>query len=305
MTISLLRIGTRSSPLAQWQANWVAERLRQQGVASELVEIVTSGDTQQSGPVAALGLQGVFTKEIQTAILDGRVDVAVHSLKDLPTERVAGLTVAAVPPRAVASDALVTHVAGTLEALPEGARVGTGSLRRQAQLKYLRPDLVITGIRGNVETRLSKLDAGEVDAVLLAAAGLQRLGLESRIAELLEPPRMLPAVGQGALGIECHEENVSVCELLSELDDFSSRQATSAERSMLAQLHGGCSAPVGAWGRVQKGRLFLDGLVANLAGTQVLRASGSGSLAGAVAVGEQVAQQLLAQGAAEIVAATR
>ncbi|MCG8451416.1 MAG: hydroxymethylbilane synthase [Pirellulales bacterium] len=305
MTTSPLRIGTRASKLAQWQAKWVAQQLAGLGVTVELVEITTSGDEQQSGPIAALGQQGVFTKEIQAALLDNCADVAVHSLKDLPTETVAGLTLAAVPAREVVSDALVTNLAPSLASLPKGARIGTGSLRRQAQLKNLRADLEIVGIRGNVDTRLRKLDEGEYDAIVLAFAGLRRLGLESRITELLEPPRMLPAVGQGALGIECRECDTTVRKLLSQLDDLPTHQATAAERTMLARLHGGCSAPVGAWGRVESGKLVLDGLVANLAGTQILQASATGNCDDVQAVGNQVAEDLLGQGAAELIAAAR
>jgi len=300
-----IRIGTRASLLAQWQANWVAQQLRQLGTTVELVEITTSGDIEQSGSIASLGQQGVFAKEIQAALLEGRADVAVHSLKDLPTEQMKELVLAAVPEREIVADALVTQQGQTLDELPAGARVGTGSLRRQAQLKYLRADLEVVGIRGNIDTRLRKLDAGEYDAVVLAAAGLRRLGWAGRISELLEPPRMLPAVGQGALGIECLATSRAVYQLLRQLDHHESHQAASAERAMLALLHGGCSAPVGAWGRSEQGSLRLDGLVANLDGTHVLRASSTGSINDALAQGEDVAKQLLGQGAAEIIAAAR
>ena len=300
-----IRIGTRASLLAQWQANWVAQQLRQLGTTVELIEITTSGDIEQSGSIASLGQQGVFAKEIQAALLEGRADVAVHSLKDLPTEQMKELVLAAVPEREVVADALVTQQGQTLDELPAGARVGTGSLRRQAQLKHLRADLEVVGIRGNIDTRLRKLDAGEYDAVVLAAAGLRRLGWAGRISELLEPPRMLPAVGQGALGIECLATSQAVYQLLRQLDHHQSHQAASAERAMLALLHGGCSAPVGAWGRSEQGSLRLDGLVANLDGTHVLRASSTGSINDALALGEDVAKQLLGQGAAEIIAAAR
>jgi len=305
MTTPHIRIGTRASQLAQWQANWVASQFRQLGTAVELVEITTSGDMQPAGPIAAVGIQGVFTKEVQAAVIAGNADIAVHSLKDLPTEQVDGLQLAAVPQRETVADALITNEAISLAKLPNGARVGTGSLRRQAQLKHLRPDLRIAGIRGNVDTRLRKLDDGEYDAILLAAAGLRRLGWENRITELLAPPRMLPAVGQGALGIECRGGDQTALELAGQLDHYESRQATAAERAMLALLHGGCSAPVGAWGRVEVGDLVLDGLVANLDGTQVLKATAVGDLSAAQQIGQQVAEQLLAQGAAEIVAAAR
>ncbi len=300
-----IRIGTRGSKLALWQANWVADQLRGRGANVELCEIATSGDVQQSGPIAAVGLQGVFTKEVQAAVLSGQADVAVHSLKDLPTEQVAGLVLGAIPARENVADAFVSNQAASLTDLQHGARVGTGSLRRQSQLKYLRPDLEVVGIRGNVDTRLRKLDEGEYDAILLAAAGLRRLGWADRIAELIEPSRMLPAVGQGALGIECREGDPTVRALLGQLDHRQTHQATTAERTMLALLHGGCSVPVGGWGRVETGQLVLNGLVANLAGTQVLKATASGDLAEAEKIGQQVAEQLLAQGAAEIIAASR
>ena len=291
--------------MAQWQANWVANQLRQQGADVELVEITTSGDRQQTGPIAAVGLQGVFTKEVQAAVLMRDADIAVHSLKDLPTEQVAGLVLAAIPQRENVADALVTNRANSLADLPTGARVGTGSLRRQAQLKHLRPDLEVAGIRGNVDTRLRQLDDGHYDALLLAAAGLRRLGWQRRITERLGPPQMLPAVGQGALGIECREEDPAVLELVRRIGHHESHQAVTAERAMLALLHGGCSVPVGGWGRVEEGHLVLEGLVANLAGTQVLKATASGDLAAAKEIGQQVAAQLLAQGAAAIIAAAR
>ncbi len=288
-----------------WQANWVAGELRRLGVEIELIEVTTSGDLQQSGPIAALGQQGLFTKEIQAAVLDGRADMAVHSLKDLPTDTTEGLVLAAVPRREVVADALVTSRAATLVELPAGSRIGTGSLRRQAQIKHLRPDVEVVGIRGNVDTRLRKLDRGDYDAVILAAAGLRRLGLGERISELLEPPRVLPAPGQGALGIECREAADEVRELLARLDDRESHRSIQAERAMLAKLHGGCSAPIGAWARIAEGRLVLDGVVATLDGTRVLRANAEGPPRSGTELGEKVAQQLLDQGAAEIVSAAR
>ncbi len=300
-----VRIGTRASLLALWQANWVAEQLRGFGATVEIVEITTRGDTEQRGPIADIGLQGVFTKEIQAAVLEGRADIAVHSLKDLPTETVSGLKLAAVPPRENLADALVANQATSLAELPAGAIVGTGSLRRHAQLKHLRPDIEIRCIRGNVDTRLRKLDEGEFDVIVLAAAGLQRLGWKSRIVELLEPPRMLPAPGQGALGLECRADDDSVQELLNQLDDNQTHRATDAERAMLAQLHAGCSAPVGAWGRIENGRLALDGLVADLDAKQVLKFSASANLDEADALGKLVAAELLNQGAAKIIADSR
>ena len=305
MTTPHIRIGTRGSQLAQWQANWVADQLRERGTVVELIEVITSGDIQQSGPIGTVGPQGVFTKEVQAAVLANDADIAIHSLKDLPTEQVEGLVLAAVPERENVADALVTNQAPSLMELPSAARVGTGSLRRQAQLKHLRPDLEVVGIRGNVDTRLRKLDEGQYDAIILAASGLRRLGWAERITEMLEPPRMLPAVGQGALGIECRADDQAVLELLAQLDHHQSHQATVAERTMLALLHGGCSAPVGAWGRMESGQLVLDGLVASLDGKQMLRASARGDSSGAEQLGQHVAEGLIAQGAASIIASVR
>jgi hydroxymethylbilane synthase len=301
----LIRIGTRASQLALWQANWVAERLRTFGVQVEIVEISTTGDRQPIGSLAGLGLQGVFTKEIQAAVLAGQVDLAVHSLKDLPTEILAGLTLVAVPLRETVADALVSNRAGTLAELPAGVRIGTGSLRRQAQLKHLRPDIEVIDIRGNVDTRLSKLDEGQYDAVVLAAAGLTRLGWQDRITELLAPPRMLPAVGQGALGIECRLDDSTTQAAVAALDDRETRAAVTAERVMLSKLHGGCSAPVGAWGRMKGDSLALDAVVASCDGVTVLRASGTAAIGDAAQLGYHLADELLTQGAAEIIAAAR
>ena len=305
MPSPLIRIGTRASRLALWQANSVALQLKGLGVSVEIVEIHTQGDANQSGPVVELGLQGLFTKEIQAAVLAERVDIAVHSLKDLPTGCTTGLALAAVGERESCADALVTSAADSLGALPPGSRIGTGSLRRQAQLKHLRPDLVVTDIRGNVDTRLRKLAEGQVDALVLAAAGLQRLEMGELITEILGPPRILPAPGQGALGIECRANDRSTFEMLARLEHTETRSATDAERAMLARLHAGCSAPVGAWGRIEQGELVLDGLVASLDGQQVLKASASGPPETASALGDQVAAELLAQGAEAIIQTAR
>ncbi|HYO23950.1 MAG TPA: hydroxymethylbilane synthase [Lacipirellulaceae bacterium] len=309
-----LRIGTRGSKLARWQSDWVAARLREAGAQVDVVEIATTGDVEQLGPVAALGT-GVFTKEIQAALLAGAVDVAVHSLKDLPTQSTAGVALAATPVREVVDDALIGAAGRRLSELPSGSRVGTGSLRRRAQLLCLRPDLAMLEIRGNVDTRLRKLDAGQYDAIVLAAAGLRRLGLDGRISELLAPPGMLPAPGQGALGIECRADDATTAALLAPLDDLATRWSVSAERALLAELEGGCSAPVAAWGRVLEGRLVLDGLVADADGRQALRASGEALLAvagrsdadgvaAAAELGRRLARELLAQGAAALMGRT-
>jgi len=300
-----IRIGTRASRLAKWQATWVADQLNAIGVETEIIEISTSGDRNKEGSIASLGLQGVFTKEIQASVLRGESDIAVHSLKDLPTEQHRELTLAAVPIRGNFADALVCSQASSLEELSAGAKVGSGSLRRQAQLRHSRPDLIVEGIRGNVETRLRKLDEGEFQAIVLASAGLERLGLEDRITEMLTPPRMLPAPGQGALGIECSAEDGELIELLTAVNDPDTRAATDAERSMLAMLHAGCSAPVGAWGRVVEGQLQLDGLVASLDGKEVLTAQATGPCSAEEELGRKVARELLQQGAERLITRAR
>jgi hydroxymethylbilane synthase len=299
------RIGARGSKLARWQSEWVGEQLRTRGVAVEIVEITTSGDVQQLGPVTAIGGVGVFTKEIQAALLAGDVDLAVHSLKDLPTQQVAGLTLAATPPRENPADALIAASGSTLESLAPGSRVGTGSQRRRAQLLALRPDLVMLDIRGNVDTRLRKLDEGQYDAIVLAAAGLTRLGWADRITEMLAPPRVLPAPGQGSLAIECRTNDAVTLAALTPLDDPQTRAAVVAERTLLGVLEGGCSAPIAAWGRAARGELRLDGLVASLDGCRVLRASGESKPDDADALGARIADELLQQGAAAIVGAAR
>ncbi len=300
-----LRIGTRISPLARWQAEWVASRLTELGADVVLVPITTSGDLDRKQPVGSIGTQGVFTKEIQRALLDGAVDVAVHSLKDLPTEGVPELCLAAVPKRASVSDVLVCNRYGSLAELPEGAVVGTGSLRRRAQLRYVRRDLQTREIRGNVETRLRKLDDGEYDAIVLAEAGLVRLGLGERITEVLPGSISLPAVGQGALGVEARAEDRGTREVLAALDDGQTHGAVDAERSMLAALEGGCLAPIAAWGRWETGRLHLTGRVLDGEGTRCLEATLVGDLDAADDLGRRVAEALLAEGAAELIRSAR
>lgn len=299
-----LRLGTRASPLARWQADWVAGELRKRGVEVELVLISTQGDVK-SGPLGQIGGQGLFTKEIQRALLDKQIDLAVHSLKDLPTADVEGLSLAAVPERESIADVLVGNSARSLADLPTNARVGTGSLRRRAQLLHQRPDLQMLEIRGNVETRLRKLDEGEYDALVLAQAGLHRLGLDARIAGIIPLAVMLPAVGQGALGIESRADDAATRQLLAPLNHLATQQAVIAERSLLATLRGGCLAPVGAWGRVEGGSLLLDGVVLSGDGRQRVAASSSGPATSAAEVGRSVAEQLIAQGAEGLIAASR
>ena len=301
-----LRLGTRSSALARWQADYVAARLRAAGQTVEIVLIETHGDTNQVGPISnivdsPLGPNvGVFTKEIQKALLANEVDFAVHSLKDLPTTPIEGLFLAAVPKRATIGDALVSSVADTVEELPHQARVGTGSFRRRAQLLNRRPDLLVEDLRGNVGTRLRKLDDGEHDAILLAQAGLERLGLEDRITQRIPLEKMLPAPGQGALGIECRADDETTKSALTVLEDAPTRAAVTAERTALARLEGGCLAALGAWARLEGEQLKLSVVVLNESGDKRLDAAAVGELSDPAALGQQVADHLLAQGAKEL-----
>ena len=325
-----LRLGTRASRLARWQADWVAGQLRQLGHAVEIVEIATRGDGPEKGvrnllceaPVGPsgqkvpdtffgpdIGSPGVFTKAIQQALAAGEIDLAVHSLKDLPTEPVAGLVLAAVPPRESPADALVARAAASFETLPRGARVGTGSLRRQAQLRHARPDLRVEGIRGNVDTRLAKLDDNSegrrFDAVVLAEAGLKRLGLADRITQVLAWEIMLPAVGQGALGIECRHDDAATRQALAPLDDPATHAAVRAERSLLAHLRGGCLAPIGAYAQLQNGKLQLSAVVLSPDGSRRLAEQAAAAPEEAESLGERLAEALLARGAAQLIAACR
>jgi len=299
-----IRLGTRASALARWQAEWVAARLQELDVTVELVPITTSGDTQQ-GPLGVIGGQGLFTKEIQRALLDRRIDLAVHSLKDLPTEEVPGLCLASVPERATVGDALVCPQHASLDALPQGAIVGTGSLRRRAQLLHLRGDLQIRDIRGNVETRVRKVEQGDYDAVILAEAGLRRLRLESKITQLLPLSTLMPAVGQGALGLETRSDDPTVREHVGQLNDPATHGAVLAERAMLAALQGGCLAPIAAWGRMEDDRLALTGRVVSGDGGQKLEATATAAASEAVELGRKVADELFAQGAADLIQAAR
>jgi hydroxymethylbilane synthase len=299
-----LRLGTRASALARWQAEWVAERLKERSVGVELVPVTTRGDVK-TGPLGQIGGQGLFTKELQRALLDGQIDLAVHSLKDLPTAPVEGLAIAAVPERESIADVLISPHADKIDSLPPAARVGTGSLRRKAQLLYLRPDLMVQDIRGNVETRLKKLDEGQFEAIILAAAGLRRLGMAERITRVIPHQAMLPAVGQGALAIEARADDEQVRSSVAPLDHFQTHQSVLAERTLLLDLRAGCLAPVGAWGRVEGGRLVLDAVVLSHDGKSRLTAGGSSDVAEAITIGRQVADQLLAQGAADLIASSR
>ncbi|HBO42451.1 MAG TPA: hydroxymethylbilane synthase [Planctomycetaceae bacterium] len=302
-----IRIGTRASALASWQAQWVADQLAIRGGHAEIVPISTAGDRSRTGPIDEIGSQGVFTKEIQAALLDGRIDIAVHSLKDLATEPVPGLCLAAVPERGPIGDVLVFRggAGGPLDRLPERAAVGTGSPRRKAQLLHSRPDLRVENIRGNVETRLAKLDEGQFDALVLAEAGLRRLELDGRVGAALPTATMLPAVGQGALGIESRADNAAIHELLQAIDDAPSHAAVAAERAMLAALEGGCLAPVAGWGRIERGLLRLQGRVLSLDGARQIEATLDGRLEEPESLGRLVARRLDDEGAAELILAAR
>ena len=302
---SSIRIATRGSTLALWQARYVANLLESAspGLNVELVEVSTTGDRVQSQPLRDFGGLGVFTREIQTAVLDRRADLAVHSLKDLPTESTPGLTLAAVPARGVTDDALVLPVGSTLadlQSLPDGARVGTGSPRRQAQLRFVRPNLELQEVRGNVETRVKKLDAGEFDALVLAAAGLIRLGMEQRITQRLTPPVMYPAVSQGAIGIECRNDDDATIAALSRICDAPTWAAVTAERTLLSTLRAGCHAPVGVTTTCEGDQLRLTGVVLSVDGTRRWEATSSGPNVDPAALGKAVAEQLIAHGAAQV-----
>lgn len=300
-----MRLGTRGSALARWQADHIAERLADLGATVEQTLVKTKGDQNQQGPIGTLGGQGVFTKEIQRVLLDGDVDLAVHSLKDLPTDSTPGLALAAVPQRERPGDVIVCREAGGFAELPAGAIVGTGSVRRQAQMLHRRPDLVMKDIRGNVETRLKKLDDGQYDAIVLAEAGVMRLGLTDRVTEVLPRDLILPAVGQGALGLEIRAEDQPLAELLAKLTDPSTMAAVLAERALLRALRGGCLAPVGALAEIVDGSLRLEAVVLSRDGQQRLHAVQTGQPDEAEAMGNAAAEELLAEGAAELISAAR
>ena len=293
-----------------WQAEHVAALLRQvdSTVLVEIVPLSTIGDRDQCEPLVQLGSEGVFTREVQHAVLDGRADIAVHSLKDLPTVETPGLCLAAVPERGQTADAIVfpksQSGAKCLEDVSQNARVGTGSPRRRAQLLHLRPDLRFLDVRGNVETRLRKLDAGEYDALVLAEAGLSRLGLAGRISGLIQPPVMLPAVGQGALGIECRTDDAVTRDLLAKLNHDSTRRAVIAERVLLAELKAGCHAPVGVWTQPFGGDLRLEAVVLSTDGCRRLVAESTGPADQPAVLGRHVSELLRLQGADELIAAS-
>jgi hydroxymethylbilane synthase len=289
-----LRIGSRGSQLALWQANHISDLLREQGHQVELEIIKTTGDKITDVALAKVGTKGMFTKEIEEALAEGRIDLAVHSLKDLPTEVSAGFEIAAITQRENPRDVFCSRKFSSIDDLPRGARVGTSSLRRQAQLKAFRPDLDIYPLRGNVDTRLRKLEAGEYDAVILAAAGLTRLGKTELIKQVISPEVMCPAAGQGALGIEIRTRDLQTKQHLTFLDDSAARATTTCERALLNKLGGGCQVPIGAFAEMAKGKLHLDAIVARPDGSKLLRESQEGS--DPTRLGEAVGETLLQRG---------
>ena len=297
-----LKIATRQSPLALWQANYVKDRLQQlyPDLIVELVPMVTKGDVILDSPLAKIGGKGLFVKELENALLNKEADIAVHSMKDVPMQFPEGLGLAVICKREDPRDAFVSNSYRTFAELPQGAVVGTSSLRRQCQLKALRPDLDIRSLRGNVGTRLSKLDNGDYDAIILASAGLIRLGLADCIASFIEVEQSLPAAGQGAVGIECRTDDVQVKQLLAPLADAETTCCVLAERAMNNHLQGGCQVPIGGYAVLQQGQLYLRALVGNVDGSQIIRAEGKSAVENADVLGVQIAEQLLAQGADKI-----
>ena len=299
-----LRIATRRSPLALWQAEHVQRQLqaRHPGLAVTLVPLVTSGD-RASSSLAEVGGKGLFVKELEEAMQDGRADLAVHSMKDVPAQLPPGLCLAAFLAAEDPRDAFVSNHHATIRALPPGARVGTASLRRQAQLRAERPDLAVAELRGNVGTRLQRLDEEQFDALLLACAGLKRLGLAARIRETLDPERYVPAVGQGVIGIECREEDTAARECVQALNDAASATRLQAERALNAALGGSCRAPVAGHARLQGGQLELTGLVARPDGTRIVKDAIAGPAERAAELGAALAERLLTAGGADILRA--
>ncbi|MFT2089511.1 hydroxymethylbilane synthase [Paraglaciecola sp. 2405UD69-4] len=305
MAIRTIRIATRKSALALWQAEYVKSALLKahQNIQVELVPMSTQGDKILDTPLAKIGGKGLFIKELEVAMNEGRADIAVHSMKDVPVEFPEGFGLHAICERENPFDAFVSNTFTDLASLPQGAVVGTSSLRRQCQLRKMRPGLVIKDLRGNVNTRLAKLDAGEYDAIILAAAGLIRLGMQDRIRYDIPAAESLPAVGQGAVGIECRNDDAELIALLAPLNHAETATRVRCERAMNAKLNGGCQVPIGSFATLEQQQVTLKGLVGSPDGNTLLQATASGTFEQAEQVGEQVAQQLLDQGAGEILAA--
>jgi len=297
-----LVIGTRRSKLALWQAEWVHARLRElePELAVSLKRIKTTGDKILDTPLASIGGKGLFVKEIEEALLRGEIDLAVHSMKDVPTRLPAGLEILAIPEREDPRDVLITRNKVSLERLVPGSRIGTSSLRRQAQLLHYRPDLSIQILRGNLDTRLRKLEAGEYDGIILAAAGIKRLGWSDRVTEYLSPDVCLPAIGQGALALEGRTDDGFVREVVARLDHHPTRIAVTAERAFLERLEGGCQVPIAAHAAITNGTLTLSALIAGVDGRRLVRDSVQGPMRDAHRLGVELAERLLARGGDEI-----
>ena len=302
MSRKLLKIATRKSPLALWQANWIKGRLEglYPGIEVELVKIVTKGDKILDVPLAQVGGKGLFVKEIEDALLDGRADIAVHSMKDVPTEFPEGLHLAVITEREDPRDAWFSASGKSFEEMPLGAKIGTSSLRRKVQLKGKRPDLVFEDLRGNVDTRLRKLEEGQYDAIVLAAAGVKRLGVSDKVTDYLGADYVLPAVGQGAVGIECRIDDLETNEMIAPLRHDDTQTAVVAERSFLAKLEGGCQVPIASYAEVSGDTMRLRGLVGSLDGETIIAGEKTGKTADAVKLGISLAEDLLARGAKKI-----
>ncbi len=305
MVQKIIRIATRQSPLALWQAEYVAARLQQAfpEIRTELVKMVTRGDKILDAPLAKVGGKGLFVKELEQGMLEGTADIAVHSMKDVPVEFPGGLHLAAILSREDPTDAFVSNRYASLDDLPTDARIGTSSLRRQCQIKERFPNAEILSLRGNVNTRLSKLDAGDYDAIILASAGLIRLGMADRIRQHLDVSISLPAIGQGAIGIECRADDAEINEILSVLHDQNTGLCVIAERALNRCLNGGCQVPIAGYAQIIDGQLFVRGLVGDPDGSVLYRSERAGSLDQAENIGRLVAEDLLAQGADKILQA--
>ncbi|WP_087846802.1 hydroxymethylbilane synthase [Photobacterium malacitanum] len=302
MTTQPIRIATRKSPLAMWQAEFVKAELEQAhpGLVVELLPMVTKGDIILDTPLAKVGGKGLFVKELEVAMLEGRADIAVHSMKDVPVEFPEGLGLVTICEREDPRDAFVSNNYDSLDDLPQGAIVGTSSLRRQCQLRAQRPDLIVNDLRGNVNTRLRKLDEGQYDAIILAAAGLKRLKMSDRIRSEIAPETSLPAVGQGAVGIECRLNDQRVRELLAPLNHQPTATRVLCERAMNNRLQGGCQVPIGSYSELQGDTIWLRALVGEPDGSTIVRAEISGPITAAEQLGETLADELLAKGAKDI-----
>ena len=305
MSQQIIRIATRKSPLALWQAEHVAARLQSAhpGLGTELVKMTTRGDKLLDAPLAKVGGKGLFVKELEQGMLDGEADIAVHSMKDVPVEFPEGLHLGAILDREDPRDAFVSNHFRSIDDLPARARIGTSSLRRQCQIRERFPECEILNLRGNVNSRLAKLDAGEYDAIILAAAGLKRLEFGHRITSLLEPEQSLPAIGQGAIGIECRSDDAAINDLIEVLHDEATATRVLAERAMNRRLQGGCQVPIAGYALLQGDEIWLRGLVGSPDGTRVVRGEIRGDKSRAEALGTELADILLAQGAADILQA--